>query len=116
MKTESFKLINQAEINYFLYRIKKRLPNFVAGVITDYDGFPIGANISKRLWIHENTLALSAISKNREFSIKDPNLVQIRLDIDKSKKYKLFLLLEKSKNYKEGLKNLKDLIRNQELF
>jgi hypothetical protein len=116
MKPESTRLVKQTEVNYFLHRIKKNFPNFVAGVITDRNGFPIGANISKRLWIHENTLALSAIAKNREFSIKDPNLVQLKFDIDKSKRYRLFLLLEKSKTYKDGIKPLKEIIRSQELF
>lgn len=118
MKAETTRLINQIEVNYFLHRIKKYFPNFVAGVITDWNGFPIGSTISKRLWIHENTLALWAVSKNKENKdlIKDPNLVQLKFDIDKRKKYKLFILLEKSKSYKNGVKPLKDLIKNQELF
>ena len=116
MKPESTRLVNQTEVNYLLYRIKKNFPNFVAGVITDRNGFPIGADISKRLWIHENTLALSAVAKNRELSIKDPNLIQLKFNIDRGKKYRLFLLLEKSKKYKERIKYLKLIIKNQELF
>ena len=116
MKPESTRLVKQTEVNYFLHTIKQNFPNFVAGVITDHNGFPIGANISKRLWIRENTLALSAVSKNREFSIKDPNLVPFKFNIDKSKRYRLLLLLEKSKNYKENMKNLKEIIRSQDLF
>ena len=116
MKPESTRLVRQTEVNYFLYRIKKNFPNFVAGVITDRNGFPIGANISKRLWIHENTLALSAVAKNREFSIKDPNLVPLKFDIDHGKRYRLFLVLEKTKKYKEYIKSLKQIIKNQELF
>ena len=78
MKPESTRLVKQAEVNYFLNEIKQNFPNFVAGVITDRNGFPIGADISKRLWIRENTLALTAISKkNKELSIKDPNLVPL---------------------------------------
>ena len=109
-------LIKQDEVNYFLYRIEKKYPNFVAGIITDKHGFPVASSISKRLWIRENTLALSAVSKNREFSIKDPNLVPFKFNIDKSKRYRLLLLLEKSKNYKENMKNLKEIIRSQDLF
>ncbi len=118
MKQENSRLINQIEVNYFLHRIKKNFPNFVAGVITDKNGFTIGSDISKRLWIHENKLALWAISKNKENKeiLKDPNLVQLKFDIDKGKKFKLFILLEKSKNNKSGLKTLKPLIRAQELF
>jgi len=118
MKQENSRLINQIEVNYFLHEIKKNFPNFVAGVITDKNGFTIGANISKRLWIHENKLALWAISKNKENKeiINDPNLVQLKFDIDKGKRFKLFILLEKSKNNKNRVKPLKTLIRSQELF
>lgn len=116
MKMENTKLINQTEVNYFLHRIKMNLPNFVAGVITDRNGFPIGSAISKRLWVHENTLAIWAISKNKKLIIKDPNLIQLKFDIDKGKKYKLFILLEKSRNYKNGVKPLKEIIKSQELF
>jgi hypothetical protein len=118
MKQENVRLINQMEVNYFLHKIKINFPNFVAGVITDRNGFTIGANISKRLWIHENKLALWAISKNKENKevINDPNLVQLKFDIDKGKNFKLFILLEKSKNNKNRVKPLKTLIRSQELF
>ncbi len=118
MKQENVRLINQMEVNYFLHKIRINFPNFVAGVITDRNGFTIGANISKRLWIHENKLALWAISKNKENKevINDPNLVQLKFDIDKGKNFKLFILLEKSKNNKNRVKPLKTLIRSQELF
>lgn len=118
MKQENNRLINQLEVNYFLHRIKKNFPNFVAGVITDKNGFAIGSDISKRLWIHENKLALWAISKNKDNKdvINDPNLVQLKFDIDKGKKFKLFILLEKSKYNKSGVKPLKHIIRAQELF
>ncbi len=118
MKQENSRLINQIEVNYFLKKIKDNFPNFVAGVITDKNGFPIGSSISKRLWIHENKLALWAVSKNKENKdlLNDPNLIQLKFDIDKGKKFKLFILLEKSKYYKSGVKPLKTLIRAQELF
>ena len=118
MKQENVNLINQIEVNYFLHRIKKNFPSFVAGVITDNNGFAIGSDISKRLWIHENKLALWAISKNKENKdiLNDPNLVQLKFDIDKGKQFKLFILLEKSKNNKNRVKPLKTLIRSQELF
>ena len=50
MKQENNRLINQVEDNYFLQRIKNNFPNFVAGVITDKNGCPIGSEISKRFW------------------------------------------------------------------
>ncbi|MFX0008068.1 MAG: hypothetical protein ACFFA7_03595 [Promethearchaeota archaeon] len=109
------KLINQSEVNYFLYRIEKNFPSFVAGVITDRHGFPIASKISKKLWVLENTLALSAIVKKGGF-IEDPHLVQIKRDLDKTKNYKLLVLLDKSKEYKSRLRPLKGLIKSQELF
>lgn len=118
MKQENVRLINQMEVNLFLHQIKINFPNFVAGVITDKNGFTIGADISKRLWIHENKLALWAISKNKENKeiLNDPNLIQLKIDLDKDKKFKLFILLEKSKYNKSGKIGLKNLIRSQKLF
>ena len=108
-------LINESEVKYFLYRIEKNFPNFVAGIITDKHGFPIASKISKKLWILENTLALSAIAKNRGF-IEDSKLIQIKKDLDKSKNYKLLILLDKSKEYKARMKPLKSLLKGQDLF
>ena len=118
MKQENRNLINQVEVNSFLHRVKKNFPNFVASVITDKNGFTIGSDISKRLWVHENKLSLWAISKNKENKelLDDPNLVQLKFDIDKAKRFKLFILLEKSKYNKSGKSGLKNLIRAQELF
>ncbi|MCK4371188.1 MAG: hypothetical protein KAV01_06805 [Candidatus Lokiarchaeota archaeon] len=108
-------LINESEVKYFLYRIEKNFPNFVAGIITDRHGFPVASKISNKLWILENTLALSAITKNKVFK-EDSKLVQIKRDLDKSKNYKLLILLQKSKEYKSRLKPLKSLIKSQDLF
>ncbi len=108
-------LINESEVRYFLYRIEKNFPNFVAGVITDRHGFPVASKISKKLWVLENTLALSAITKNRDF-IEDSQLIKVKRDLDKSKNYKLMILLEKSKENKSRIKLLKSLIKSQELF
>jgi hypothetical protein len=87
----------------------------VAGIITDKHGFSVGSKISKKLWVLENTLALSAITKKNDF-IEDSNLIQIKRDLDKSKNYKLLVLLEKSKDYKSRLKPLKTIIKSQQLF
>ena len=108
-------ILNQDDVNYFLYRIEKNFPNFVAGIITDSHGFPVASKISKKLWILENTLALSAITKKRDF-LEDSKLVRIKRDLDKAKNFKLLVLLEKTKNYKNRLKPLKSLIKSQELF
>ena len=108
-------ILNQDDVNYFLCRIEKKFPNFVAGIITDKHGFPLASKISKKLWVLENTLALSAIAKNRDF-IEDSKLIQIKRDLDKNKNYRLMILLEKSKGYKTRLKPLKTLIKTQDLF
>ena len=108
-------ILNQNEVNYFLYRIEKNFPNFVAGIITDRHGFPVASKISKKLWILENTLALSAITKKRDF-IEDSKMIRIKRNLDKNKNYRLLILLEKSKEYKNRLKPLKNLIKSQELF
>jgi hypothetical protein len=109
------KLINEEEVNYFLYRIEKNFPNFVAGIVTDRHGFPVASKISKKLWILENKLALSAIVKKGDF-IEDSQLVQIKKNLDKKKNYKLLVLLDKSKEYKSRLKSFKRLVKSQELF
>ena len=109
-------MLKQGDVNSFLSRIEKDYPNFVAGIITDKHGFPLASKISKKLWVLENTLALSAITKNREF-IEDPKLIQVKRDLDKNKNYRLMILLEKSKGYKKNrLKLLKTLIKSQDLF
>ena len=108
-------ILNQDEVNYFLYRVEKNFSNFVAGIITDKHGFPVGSKISKKLWVLENTLALSAITKKRDF-IEDSKLIKIKRDLDKNKNYKLLVLLEKSRDYRSRLKPLKNLIKTQELF
>ncbi|MFX0080489.1 MAG: hypothetical protein ACFE94_01925 [Candidatus Hodarchaeota archaeon] len=108
-------ILNQDEVNYFLYRVEKNFPNFVAGIITDKHGFSIGSKISKKLWVLENTLALSAITRKSDF-IEDSKLIQIKRDLDKDKNYKLLVLLEKSRDYKSRLKPLKNLIKAQDLF
>ena len=63
----------------------------------------------------ENTLALSAITKNRTF-LEDSKLQQVKRDLDKNKNYRLMILLEKSKDHKNRLKPLKMLIKSQKLF
>ena len=108
-------ILNQDDVNYFLTRIEKNYPNFVAGIITDKHGFPVASKISKKLWVLENTLALSAITKNRDF-LEDSKLVQIKRDLDKNKNYRLMILLEKSKDHKNSKKTLKTLIKTQNLF
>ncbi len=108
-------ILNQDEVNYFLNRIEKNFPNFVAGIITDKHGFPLASKISKKLWVLENTLALSAITKNRTF-LEDSKLLQVKRNLDKNKNYRLMILLEKSKDHKNRLKPLKMLIKSQKLF
>jgi len=42
-KQKNNSIINESEVKYFLYRIEKNFPNFVAGVITDRHGFPVAS-------------------------------------------------------------------------
>ena len=63
----------------------------------------------------EGRLVVIAITKKNDF-IEDSNLIQIKRDLDKSKNYKLLVLLEKSKDYKSRLKPLKTIIKSQQLF
>ena len=65
------KLINELDVSYFLSEIKQMFPNFVAGVLCDRHGFMIASKIPQNFHIQENILALSAISKKRDFIQED---------------------------------------------
>ena len=108
-------IIEENELNYFLYEIERTFPNFVAGIITDRHGFLLASKIPQNFHIHENQLALSAIAGNRDF-IEDSRFLKVKRDLDKSKNIKLFLLLEKSTNYINRFKSLKGIIDMQNLF
>ncbi|TFF96399.1 MAG: hypothetical protein EU544_00745 [Promethearchaeota archaeon] len=109
------KLIKKQDVNNFLSEIKQTFPNFVAGILCDNHGFPIASKVPKNFHIKENQLALSAIAKNRDF-IQDKNFMKVKRSIDKYKKVKLFLLLEKTHKYVSRFKALKELIENQSIF
>jgi hypothetical protein len=109
------KIINQLEVNNFLSQIEGNFPNFVAGVVCDNDGFMIGAKVPKNFHIHENALALSAISGNRDF-INDPRLMKVKRDLSSKENIKLFVLLEKSNRYINRFKELNEIIDQQNLF
>ncbi|MGQ4874397.1 MAG: hypothetical protein ACTSVV_02900 [Promethearchaeota archaeon] len=108
-------LIKEQDVDRFLSKIENIFPNFVAGVICDEHGFPIGAKIPRDFHINENELALSAIAEKRSF-IRDPRFMKVKRDIDKSKNVKLFILLEKSRKYINRFKILRDVINSQNIF
>ena len=90
-------------------------PNFIAGVLCDRNGFMIASKVPQNFHIHENILALSAISNKREF-IEENGYLKIKRDLDRSKDIKLLLLLEKPHNKIAYFKRLKKFIDTQGLF
>lgn len=108
-------VLREQDINYFLTEIERAFPNFIAGVITDRNGFPIGSKIEKDFQIQENELALFAIAGNRDF-IEDSEYIKVWRNLDKSKDIKLFLLLHKSSQYIHRFKKLNKIIDTQVLF
>lgn len=109
------KIIRQSEVNYFLLEIERIFPNFVAGILFDRNGFPIGSKIPHNFPIRENALALLAFSTNECF-LDERKYLKIIKDLDRSKNIKLLLLLEKSKRKSTRLKKLKKLIKTQSIF
>ena len=108
-------ILKEQDVNYFLDEIDNIFPNFVAGVVTDSNGFLIATKIPKNFHIHENDLALSAVVNKQDF-IKGTNYLKIRRDLDKAKKIKLFLLLQKSSKYFHRFKVFKKIVETQALF
>ncbi|TXT58465.1 MAG: hypothetical protein BAJALOKI2v1_360011 [Promethearchaeota archaeon] len=110
-----YNIVNKSQVDNFLARIEENFPNFIAGIITDRHGFPIASKIPETFPIQENTLALSAISKKRNF-FDDSNYIRVERNLNKSKNIKMFLLLEKKYKYIHRFKQLKNIIMNQNLF
>ena len=108
-------ILSEQEIDGFLTQIKNIFPNFVASVVCDNNGFPIAAKVPKNFHIHENIMALSALTEDREL-IKDTGLMKVRRDVGGSKNVKLFLLLEKTNKYVNRFKALSSILRTQSLF
>ena len=106
--------MSEQDINYFLNEIENNFPNFVAGVITDRHGFPLASKIPVNFHINEKELALLAISGGQDF-INDSRLIKVKRNLDKAKNIKLLFLL-KSKGYINHFKNLKEIIKRQNLF
>jgi len=108
-------ILNEAKINNFLSDIESIFPNFVAGIITDRHGFTIGTKMPPNFHIQEIKMALYAITNNNNY-IQDSRLVKVKRNLDKSRNFKLLLLLEKSNNYMNRFEKLKNIIENQSLF
>ena len=108
-------LINQSEVNEFLSKIEHIFPNFVAGVVCDYHGFPIASKIPNNFPIQENLIALLAISNKKELFI-NYGYLNVKKNIDRAKNINLILLLEESAKNMKRLKKLNKLIKRQNLF
>lgn len=107
-------ILTQKMCDNFLGEIKSTFPNFIAGVLTDKDGFPIASRIPKSVDIREDRLALSAISEIDFIDMSDYQ--KVVKDIGKKEKIKLLILLEKSARYLHRFKDFNDIIKSQSLF
>ena len=108
------KFVSRDEVHSFLSRVQQNFPNFVAGVICDEHGFPIGAKVPKNFHIKENQMALSALTDNEDF-INDPKYMKVKRSIG-SNNVKLFMLLEKTNKYIHRFKSFKKILKRQRLF
>jgi len=108
-------ILTEKKVNFFLSRIEKNFPNFIAGVITDRHGFILGTKIPLNFHIKENIMALSAITNRKNF-FNNSEFLRVKRNLDKSKNFKLFILLNKSNNELSRFKSLKSIIEEQELF
>ena len=108
-------ILSKNQVIHFLNKISNNFPNFAAGVIIDYHGFPIVSKISKKFPYKEQELALEAIAKNRSF-IDNTNYIKVERNLDKENSIKLLLLLNKPNKNVNGYKTLKMIIKRQLLF
>ena len=109
------KLLKQQDVKGLLSKIKETFPNFVAGIITDRNGFPIATELPEKFHIRENQLALNAITKQRDF-IQDSNFMQVKREFGKNEDVKMLLLLQKSHKYIHRFKRFKKILKTQNLF
>ena len=110
-------ILKDQDVNFFLTKVEKSFPNFVAGIITDRHGFPIASKIPINFQFNETELALSAISGDRDI-INDSRFLKVKRNLNEEKSIKLFFLLQKLKSngYINRFKNLKEIIERQNLF
>ncbi|MGV9172550.1 MAG: hypothetical protein ACOC44_10470 [Promethearchaeia archaeon] len=111
------KLLKEQDVKGFLSKVRETFPNFVAGIITDRNGFPIASEMPEKFHIRENELALSAIAKKRDFiSEGESEYMQVKRDFGKNDSVRMMILLRKSYKYINRFKSLKKIVRNQNLF
>ncbi len=108
-------ILKEEEINNFLSDVEHTFPNFIAGIICDKNGFPLGSKIPKGFHIDENTMALSSIADKRDF-INDNRYVKVNRALDKFENIRLFLLLDKTNQYISRFKELNKIIETQNIF
>lgn len=109
-------ILKEQDINIFLNKIERNFPNFVAGIITDKNGFPIASKIPKNFGIPENELALSAITSEERTFIKNQNFLSVKRNLGESNDIVLFLLLQKTNKYVNRFKFLNEMVKNQTFF
>ncbi|MBN1214072.1 MAG: hypothetical protein JXA99_01395 [Candidatus Lokiarchaeota archaeon] len=108
-------LVSQDQVDYFLNNICQNFPNFAAGVIADYHGFPIVSKITDKFPFKEQELALEAIAKQRKF-VDNENYIKIVRTLNEDDSIKLVIFLKRPNQNINGYKTLKSIIKRQILF
>ena len=110
-------LITQQMVDEFLKKIKKTFPNFIAGVLSDENGFPIASKIPKKLKIDEDFFALAATDVRIVNDFMDfSKYTKVMKEIGKKEKIKLLVLLKKSAKYSHKFQQLNEVLSKQSLF
>ncbi|MHA1767730.1 MAG: hypothetical protein ACTSVK_15910 [Promethearchaeota archaeon] len=105
---KSGRLINEEILKNFTKKIRNCFPNYVAAVISDYNGLCVHSEIENSL--DENLLALSAICENRNF-IDLSNYQKLIRPL--SNKIKMLVLLKKSWKNKLLIKNFDEIVEKE---
>jgi len=105
---KSSRLINKKILQDFTGKIQECFPNYVASVISDYNGLLVHSEIKNSL--DENLLALSCICEERSFMDLSKYHKLIR---PLSNKIKMLVLLKKSWKNKSLIKNFDEIIEKE---
>jgi len=108
-------ILSQNQVVDFLNNVIKNFPNFAAGVIADYHGFPIVSKIPNKFPYKEHELALETIVKNRTF-IDKSNYIKVERSLNRDETIKLLILLKRPNKNIYGYKSLEMIIKRQMLF
>ncbi|QEE17795.1 hypothetical protein DSAG12_03633 [Promethearchaeum syntrophicum] len=105
---KSPRLINEQILQNFTGKIQKCFPNYVAAVISDYNGLLVHSEIKNSL--DENLLALSCICEERTFMDLSKYQKLIR---PLSNNIKMLVLLKKSWKNKSLIRNFDEIIEKE---